>query len=166
MNTKIKKLYFLAIGLTLLFSSTAVFANPIVPESYLSITSAGFTKTNLVVLIPLFVSLCLGMEIFFGYLFFFRHDKLGVAALFFANLISYPIFLILTIATRLLSVTLGEILVIIIEAVILKLFLEDRITTKKAIIISVVLNLISIILSVVIFIMYDIAMSSSMNSNF
>lgn len=166
MNTKIKKLYFLAIGMILLFSSSAVFANPIVPESYFSITSANYTRTGFIIFIPFFVLFCLGVEIFLGYLFFFRNDKTGVPALIYANLVSYPIFFILTTVTNLLPVTLGEIIVVIIEAVILKLYLKDRITTKKAIIVSNVLNILSIILSIFIFFLFYIIMDSSRISNF
>jgi len=157
MNKKIKSLIFVVFSLVILLSAKSVFANPITPleiESYFSITRDIGTNEldlfGLAITISIIV-LGLGSEIFFGYLFFFRHNKKGILSLVYANLISYPIFYSLTSAIHFLSIIQGEAYVIIIEAIFIRLYLNEEISFKKSVFISILLNVLSIVFSVVLF---------------
>lgn len=92
-----------------------------------------------------------------GYFLFFR-NRLGVVAILIANLISWPIFVGYVFYARyqaecggaffhnykMYFVAVGEIGVILLEAIILKLILRDKVSLKKLFFASVVMNAITI----------------------
>ncbi|PIP27940.1 MAG: hypothetical protein COX29_03850 [Candidatus Moranbacteria bacterium CG23_combo_of_CG06-09_8_20_14_all_35_22] len=137
MNNKIEKLSFLIISFVILFSANLVFANPIaLPGSYFSMSheEAGRLDPSLFIKIAIIV-ISLGAEVLFGYLLFFKNNKRGIVSLVYANLISYPLFYLYTAGLNLLSVAEGEIFVVAIEAIFIKLWLKDNVTFKKALLI-------------------------------
>ena len=95
------------------------------------------------------------IEVFFGYLIFFRTLR-GVISILIANIISYPLFVIwlhLTANYLLLgrfvggdadlALLIGAIGVIFIEMAVIKMILNGRITKKYAFLISLCLNFIT-----------------------
>ena len=152
MDRKIKWLLFILNASAFLFSANFVFANPIAPiqlKSFLDISNyivgpGGLNLFGLIITGSIII-ISLGLEILFGYLFFFRNNKKGVTSLIYANLISYPIFYFFTVGINFLSVWQGEIYVVILEAVFIKLFLNEEITFKKSLFISIILNIISVL---------------------
>lgn len=101
---------------------------------------------------------CLFLELLFGYIMYFRKNLRGVLGIFIANIISYPLFyfyytFILYITENYkmsdyifyLFIIIGEIAVIFLEAFILRAILKKAITFRKSLIISLILNLISLL---------------------
>lgn len=100
--------------------------------------------------VTLMVGIFLGtaIEIAVGYLIFFRNNIPGLKALMIANLISYPIFFVIFRALILFSsnplfLVALETGVVVSESIIIKIYLKDTITFKRALFISLVLNVIS-----------------------
>lgn len=127
------------------------------------------------------LSINLLVELFFGYLLFFRNNIKDLKAVVIANLISYPLiffYLIYEIgglpsfingnfeATTafLLIVVKTEIPVIILEMFIIKKFVKDVISYERAFIISLVLNLLSLATGFVFMIILQILGSVSSSS--
>jgi len=104
------------------------------------------------------ISTSLFLELIFGYLLFFRKNKKGILAILVANIISYPLFFLyftfsvwvtegynLSNLIFLPLVIIGEIFVILLEAIIIKFILKQEIIFKKSLLISSVLNIISLL---------------------
>lgn len=101
---------------------------------------------------------CLFLELIFGLLLFFRKNAVkGVLAILIANIISYPLFYLYYIFSIwvseyynlndylfLFQLIIGEILVIFLETFIIRLILRKELVFKKCLLISFVLNLISL----------------------
>ena len=112
------------------------------------------------------------VEIICGYLLFFRKQKKGIWAILIANIISFPLFYLYLTATHsylsftvrymmmhvtwFLYLVFGEVAVIFIEMFIIKLVLKNEITYRKSFLISLVLNIISVILGIAIQILIPI----------
>jgi hypothetical protein len=147
--------YFVILGLLL---TSIAMADPIFVHGY-EPPKPTFLETLYQGLSLLFIALLFTIiaETFFGYIIFFRQNKKGILAILIANLISFPLFWFYTglIAykshfpqlTAFIFFFIGEIAVIMIEAIILKTILKNLITNKKVIIVSIVLNLTSLLLS-------------------
>ena len=93
-------------------------------------------------------------EIIFGYLLFFRNKRKGLFAILIANVISFPLFYLWStwvslnmegLGIILFTYIIGEISVIIIEAILIKLILKNEIKFMASFIASLILNILSLI---------------------
>lgn len=132
-------------------------ANLRTPVSYISILA-------IIIIFPAII------EMIAGYLIFFRHEKKSILMIALSNVISGSIFfgllsLIPTIVgtgdiqtgpiSQNTYIALSAVLVIVIEAFLLKFLLKEKINIKRAFLISIVLNLISFGLAILCFYLYD-----------
>lgn len=150
MNNNIKKFLFICSFILSLFSFSFALANPVVPGARLPSPDLWHRAYDSLPAFFLALVFTLLIEILFGYLLFFRKNKKGLLAILVGNLISFPIFCLYVLyvfnVNVLFFIALGELGVIFFEMFMMQLFLRNEISLKKAFLVSLVLNILSLIL--------------------
>ena len=151
-----------------IFSFNIAKADPIDPTQFLKPSFGSHYAWQAMLIFVFVIFIGIVSEIIAGYFLFFRKNKADLMALVWANVVSYPFFYLFSNLFPFHPILFGEMLVVLIETLIIKAYLKDKISLRKALLVSVVINLTSIIVSfiasLVLIILFEVIFSPASSS--